>query len=205
MPLQNRVLPTGEIVADPARGMFTGNRGILHRPDRTLGVARWRHPHWLICALDHPRGVYHGAMPERGWTALFFLDEAVAIAAGHRPCAYCRREAFGRFRDGWAESHGGPARAGDIDAALHRARVRRTRAQLRYRAEGAHLPQGTLVLAEGRPLLLLADRALPYRTEGYRAPVDRPRGAVTVLTPAPAVAVLAAGYAPLLHPTAAAA
>ncbi|MEL7461823.1 MAG: hypothetical protein AAGJ39_12765, partial [Pseudomonadota bacterium] len=65
MPLQNRVMPTGEIVADPARGLFTGNRGILHGPDRTLGVRRWQHPHWVTCTLDHPRGIYHGPMPDR--------------------------------------------------------------------------------------------------------------------------------------------
>ncbi len=96
-PLQNRVLPTGEIVADPARGMFTGNRGIIHRPDGTLGTSRWSHPHWLVCTLTHPKGRYHGPMPDRGWSALFFLDEAVGFAAGHRPCHYCRRAAYQAF------------------------------------------------------------------------------------------------------------
>lgn len=90
MQLQNRVLPTGEFVASPARGNLTGNRGILHRLDGALGVSRWTHKHWIVCALDHPLGTYHGTIPERGWTALFSLDEAVALAAGHRPCAFCR-------------------------------------------------------------------------------------------------------------------
>jgi hypothetical protein len=97
MPLQNRVLPTGEMVAHPARGTLTGIRGILHGAGRTLGRARWRHPHWIVCALDHPRGLTRVPMTPGTWTELFFLDEAVALAAGHRPCAYCRRGAWRAF------------------------------------------------------------------------------------------------------------
>ena len=89
-PLQNRVLPTGEIVSDPARGLLMGNRGCIHRPDRTLGPARWRTKMWISCVLVW-RDVRRDVMPPGRWTALFFLDEATALAAGHRPCAYCRR------------------------------------------------------------------------------------------------------------------
>ena len=89
-PLQNRVLPTGEIVADPARGLFMGNRGCLHGSDRRLGGVRWRSKLWICCTLVW-RNVRRDPMPPGRWTALFFLDEATALAAGHRPCAYCRR------------------------------------------------------------------------------------------------------------------
>jgi hypothetical protein len=88
--LQNRVTPTGEIVADPARGMLMGNRGCIHGADRKLGVSRWRSKLWITCVLDW-RGRTRDVMPPGRWTALFFLDEATALAAGHRPCGYCRR------------------------------------------------------------------------------------------------------------------
>ncbi|WP_253279588.1 hypothetical protein [Loktanella sp. 3ANDIMAR09] len=90
MPLQNRVLPTQEIVADPARGTLTGNRGILHVADGVMGRARWKSKAWICCTLDW-QGRRRQLMTGRKWTELFFLDEATALAAGHRPCAYCRR------------------------------------------------------------------------------------------------------------------
>src|SRR5258708_10087998 len=90
LPLQNRVLPTGEIVAVPARGMLMGNRGCIHNGDRTLGVTRWRTKMWISCVLDWG-GRKRDVMPPGRWTALFFLDEATAMAAGDRPCGYCRR------------------------------------------------------------------------------------------------------------------
>lgn len=202
MPLQNRVLPTGEIVADPARGLFTGNRGILHGPGQTLGPRRWTHPHWITCALTHPRGLYHGPMPDRRWTALFFLDEAVALAAGHRPCAECRRAAYTRFRTAWSLAFGTRPRAPEIDASLHQARVTRARAQLRHQAPARDLPDGSFLLWQGRAHLVLGDRLLPFSPSGYGAPLDRPTAPVTVLTPRPTLAVLTAGYRPVLHPSA---
>lgn len=202
MPLQNRVLPTGEIVADPARGLFTGNRGIIHQPDGTLGTSRWSHKHWLICALDHPRGVYHGPMPERGWSALFFLDEAVALTAGHRPCHYCRRAAYHAFRDAWADGVADGADRAAMDGALHRARVTRTRQQIRHEAALDTLPDGAFVLLGDIPHLVRGDHLLPFAPTGYLAPIERPSQDVTVLTPRPTLAVLRAGFAPILHDTA---
>ncbi|CUH66868.1 hypothetical protein TG4357_02686 [Thalassovita gelatinovora] len=200
MTLQNRVLPTGEIVADPARGLFTGNRGILHRPDGSLGRPRWRHKHWLCCALRF-KDRYHGPMPERGWTALFFLDEAVALAAGHRPCHECRRADALRFRSAWEAAQGPVARLADIDIALHPARVCRNRKQTRFKARAETLPDGCFVLAP-EPALVLGDVIISFSTSGYGAKRIRPSGIVTVLTPATIVRTLAAGYRPVLHPTA---
>src|ERR1700684_4119617 len=99
-PLQNRVTPEGEIVADPARGTLMGNRGCLHRADRTLGVARWRSKMWICCVLQW-RDVRRDVMRPGRWTALFFLDEATALAAGHRPCGYCRRADHRWFGASW--------------------------------------------------------------------------------------------------------
>ena len=96
MALQNRVLPTGDIVADPHRGMFTGNRGIIHDPaTKTLLKKRWSSPAWLVCVCEF-EGRWREVMGGRSWTELFFLDEAVALAAGHRPCFFCRRAAIER-------------------------------------------------------------------------------------------------------------
>lgn len=194
MPLQNRVLLTGEIVADPARGGWTGNRGRL-RLDAAgrLGTARWAHTHWLVCTLTHPRGTYHGPRPARGWTPVFFHDEAVALAAGHRPCAYCRPAAYAAWAAGWATAFG---RAGHdaMDRALHAARVTRARAQVRHVAAAEALPDGVFVLLEGVAHLLHRGAALPFAAGGYGAARACPRGPVTVLTPAPSIAVLAAGY-----------
>ena len=199
MALQNRVLPTGEIVAIPERGQFTGNRGILRFDGDRLAVPRWQHRRWIICDLEHPRGRYHGPRPQRAWTALFFLDEAVALAAGHRPCAYCRPGAYGAYRAAWTRAFGSLASADAIDRALHAARVTRDRRQVTHVAQAGALPAGCLVAVEGASWLLTAVGMRPFTPAGYGPPRGRIGGAVDVLTPAPTVAVLAAGFAPVLH------
>lgn len=199
--LQNRVLPTGDIVADPARGMFMGNRGILHDDQQRLGTARWRLKGWVCCALSF-KGRHRKMMQPGRYTELFFLDEAVALAAGHRPCAECSRADYTRFRDAWAAAQGSQPTAPDMDRALHPARVTRSRAQVRHQAEARGLPDGVFVLWQDRPHLVSGDHALPFAPDGYGSATARPDGLVTVLTPAPTVAVLAAGYRPRLHPSA---
>jgi hypothetical protein len=199
--LQNRVLPTGDIIADPARGTLTGNRGILHDRNRTLGPRRWTHPHWISCALTY-RDTRRTPMTPGTWTELFFLDEAVAMAAGHRPCALCRRAAFRAFQAAWARGTGLPADAPAMDRALHAARVGRDRRQVRHVAAAATLPDGTYVLWQDTPHLLRGGLLHPFTPAAYGVPLPRPTGPVTVLTPAPMVAALAAGYAPLIHPSA---
>lgn len=206
MPRQNRVTPEGEIIATTARGLFLGNRGCLHDGAGRLGAARWRHPHWITCALAF-KNRRRALMQPNHWTELFFLDEAVALAAGHRPCAECRRAAFEAFRAALASGLGtAPLPAPRIDRLLHAARVTRSRRQITHAAEIAGLPDGTFLRLPGRPapLLALGDRLLPYAPEGYGTPLPRPAGGVAeVLTPAPTVTALRAGYAPVLHPSAA--
>ena len=124
MPLQNRVTPFGELVAAPERGSFTGNRGIIHDPiARTLLRKRWTTKAWLTCRLDY-KGIRRTVMGTGSWTELFFLDEATALAAGHRPCFLCRRDAAKIFQAKWAAGNGcSLPTAPQIDRALHRERL----------------------------------------------------------------------------------
>jgi hypothetical protein len=200
--LQNRVLPTGEIVADASyRGDLMGNRGILHDDAQRLGVARWRLKGWVCCALSF-KGRTRTVMAPVRYTELFFLDEAVALAAGHRPCAECRRADHNRFRAAWASATGMETRAPEMDKILHKARVTRGRAQVRHEAEAAFLPDGAFILWQDRAHLVQGGQLLPFASTGYEAGIARHEGLVTVLTPRPTLAVLAAGYAPTLHATA---
>ena len=199
MPLQNTVTPGGEIIADPARGTLMGNRGILHDAQQRLGRVRWRHPNWICCLLAF-KGRRREVMTPHRYTELFFLDEATALAAGHRPCCECRREDFRRFQAAWRRALGPDASAGAIDRALHRARVEpRTRRQIRFEAALDDLPDGTFVLLPDAPspLLVQGEWLHPWHPGGYRPPRERGSGRATVLTPVPVIAVLRAGYQPV--------
>ncbi|MGV8987841.1 MAG: hypothetical protein ACOH2H_16330 [Cypionkella sp.] len=198
MPLQNRVLPDQSIVADPARGLFTGNRGILHDETQTLRK-RWASKAWICCALQW-KDTRRTPMTGRSWTELFFLDEAVALAAGHRPCATCRRPAYAAFRTAWGQANLPGTKAAEVDAHLHAARLTPTRQQRRFAAEASHLPDGTFIL-HTTPHLLHGAQAFPYTPAGYLPPILRPNGPVEVMTPQPGVAVLRMGYRPALHPS----
>ncbi len=192
MSLQNRVQPTGEILATPMRGRYMGNRGILHDTHQKLGSARWRHKAWVCCVLSF-KNRHRPVMQPNNYTELFFLDEAVAFAAGHRPCAECRRADYNRLRD----ALGLTPPITKFDALLHTARaVPRSFGQQRYRADMQDLPEGAFILSDaGIAHLLHADELVPYSPAGYEAPVRRPKtGEVTVLTPRPLVAALQAGY-----------
>lgn len=202
MPRQNRVTPQGEIVAEPWRGSLTGNRGCLHDADGRIGRARWRSRAWIAC-LTAFRGRRREPMPPGRWTALFFWDEATALAAGHRPCGACRRADHLRFRAAWATAGLPGRRAAEIDAVLDAARTG-PRTGPRAEAEAALLPEGALVLdpADGATALLLADGgAFGWQpgTGGYAPRRPAPTGRVVLLTPAPVVAAIAAGYRPAMR------
>ena len=204
MPLQNRVTPWGEIVATPARGTFMGNRGgRLHDVEGRLGGRRWATKAWLICLLSF-RGRWSPVMPPNGYTRLFFLDEATALAAGHRPCAECRRPAFNAFMAAAAADLNGVPRAPVLDAQLHGERLDRHRRRATYRARLGALPDGAFIADDGgSPALVLGGRLYPWTSGGYGPPrAGDPAAAITVLTPPLSVAALTRGYAPAIHATA---
>ena len=216
MPLQNRVDPFGAIQAVPERGLFTGNRGIIHDPDtRTLLKKRWALQAWLICACEfrgrrrEPMGRNRPGGPDgaglAGWTELFFLDEVTALSAGHRPCFHCRRERaadfIGRFGAAFAIAE---PRAPMLDRRLHRDRPASGGTAPTVKAgELAGLPDGTMVARGGKAYALRGGTALPWSFAGYGKPVDFSELAeLILLTPLTTVAVLRQGYRPVWHPTA---
>jgi hypothetical protein len=194
---RNRVDPYGEIVAIEQRGLFMGNRGCIHR-DHTI-ARPWQVRRWITCVLEHKGWVAPKWVPGR-WTALFFWDEAVALSAGHRPCALCRHGDFVRWLDAWEAAFGERPRVDPIDRRLHDERVD-GRAKRRHAGAWSRLPPGAFVELDHQPHLVLADRLVPWSRAGYGDPVDRPaRGPATTLTPPSIVAVLREGYRPVIHP-----
>lgn len=202
MPLQNRVTPNGDIVFSSARGTLMGNRGCLHDAARTLGRRRWTTRSWVICLLSFG-GRRRELMRPGYYTELFFLDEATALAAGHRPCAECQREAWRRFAACWVAGAGldpRSVRAADLDRSLHAARVDRRRGKLTYPARFGDLPDGAMVVAGEGTFLKWQGAARPWSLEGYGPAVAlAAEREVTVLTPRPTVDALRMGYAQSLR------
>jgi hypothetical protein len=203
MPLQNRVAPTGELVAHPGRGLVYGNRGCLHdaggRIRRRYAVKRW-----ISCRLEFKGWHRHPLLQPGKFTELFFLDEATAFAAGHRPCALCRREDYDRFGEIWRGLHPRQRGADAMDAQLHQERLDGKR-QRQHDAQLEELPDGAYVLHEGTPRLVLGDEVLQWTPAGYTDRAPRPAGPAVLLTPPSLVHVLRAGWdgaVPLLHPSA---
>jgi hypothetical protein len=206
MPLQNRVTPLGDLVVHPGRGLVYGNRGCLH-DDHGRIRRRYAGKRWIACRLEF-RGWrrLHLLQPGR-FTELFFLDEATALAAGHRPCALCRREDYVRFTEVWRTLRLGPTGADAIDARLHDERIEpATRAQRRRAATLDEVPDGAFVLEDGEPWLVLGGRLLRWTAGGYVEARPRPRGRrTTLVTPPSLAAILGAGWSstlPLVHPSA---
>ena len=206
MPLQNRVTPFSELIADPARGLVYGNRGCLH--DATGRIRRrYNGKRWIACRLRFRDWHRQPLLQPGRFTELFFLDEATAFAAGHRPCALCRREDFNRFAEIWRALHGGQAGADAIDAQLHSERVDpETRGQLRRETALDELPDGAFVVRDGEPCLVLGASLLAWTPAGYATRSPRPAGdQVLLITPPSLVAVLRTGWdpvVPLVHPSA---
>jgi hypothetical protein len=201
MPLQNRVTPFGDIVAIAQRGTFIGNRGIIHDPTtRTLLGRRWTTKAWLVCLL-HFKGQRREVMGRRSWTELFFLDEAVALAAGHRPCFYCRREDAEAFRDAWAKGRRQALPlAPEMDAVLHAERLDHGRKRVHAIPGPAEaLPDGAMITADGAAYTLVRGRAFRWTEQGYGPAQEIPRAA-GLLTPPSILLAVCAGYRPHLHP-----
>jgi len=205
MTLQNRVTPLGELIADPARGLVYGNRGSLH-DDQGRIRRRYAGKRWIACRLRFKDWHRSSLMQPGRFTELFFLDEATAFAAGHRPCALCRREDHRRFVELWVARHPGQRGVDAMDAQLHEERVDpATRGHRLHRVESDQLPDGAFVLRDGDPWLVLAGELLRWTASGYTDREPRPREETAILvTPPSLVEVLRTGWdgaVPFLHPS----
>ena len=197
MALQNRVSPFGVLEADPARGTMMGNRGCLVNAAGDL-VRRWQVQRWITCVLEFKDRRRAALMAPGRYTELFFLDEATACAAGHRPCHECRRADAEAFGEAWRASHPRDARFAQIDARLHE---QRTRGAHRT-AACSELPDGTMVSLGGRAWVLVDGGLRAWTHAGYAESRAWPREPVTVLTPPATLAAMRAGWRPGLHPSA---
>ena len=204
MPLQNRVGPAGELFRTHARGTMMGNRGgVIHNSDREI-TRRFKSRRWITCVLEF-RGRHRIVMSERRYTELFFLDEAVAFAAGHRPCAECRRDRFNAFKEAWRRSRGqvSPPYADEMDLELHPARIDKRGEKLTYEAALGSLPDGCFVRVDGRSYLVQGGALLLWTPEGYlQREVVQQDLVATVLTPGPIVECFRQGYLSEIHESA---
>jgi hypothetical protein len=201
VPRQNRVTPFGSIIATPERGTLMGNRGVLHDGEGRIRRA-WQGKRWIVCLLAF-KGRKRAVMTPWHYTELFFLDEATALAAGHRPCAECRRERFNPFRRAWAAQSGNTHLPGaeEIDHRLHAERVAPDRSKRTFLAPLDGLPDGVFVKLEDAAFLVLAGELLRWSPGGYTGRRPRPAGLeVTVLTPPSTVGAIQAGYTPEMLP-----
>jgi hypothetical protein len=209
MPRQNRVTPFAEIVAVPERGMMMGNRGRLHDAEGRIRRP-WQVKRWLICLLEFNRRQRQVMAPDC-YTELFFLDEATALAAGHRPCFECRRKSFERFADAWAignriDISNGRLNADSIDDRLHEERAGPGRSKRTFVAKIDDLPDGVFVTLgedKDRAYLLSEGHLLAWSPGGYTGRRLWSNGEeVSVLTPRSTVAAILAGYVPEIHSSA---
>jgi hypothetical protein len=193
-PARNRVTPSGDIEAIPLRCAWTGNRGILHSGRE---IVRFHTGDlWITCALQF-RGRFHEQWRPHHYTFLFFHDEAVSFAAGHRPCAECRRASYNAYRAAWAEGLGVEIpSAALINRRLHAERiVRGTHTRRYHRLAWSDLPDGAFVWLDASPAVVVGDQLTRWTSEGYRGRSSRPRlGQAEVITPPATVAALRAGY-----------
>ncbi|MEZ8820418.1 hypothetical protein AB4264_10535 [Vibrio sp. 10N.261.55.B8] len=195
MPLQNRVSPSGELLADNARGSWLGNRGILHNEKKEI-IRPWKHINWVLCELnfkERKRQVFS----QNSYSELFFLDEATALSAGHRPCASCRRQRFDEFKQAWGAAQLSELKVEEIDKVLHQDRAIRGGKKVTYNEKLENLPNGVFVELEGKPWLIWRNELHEWRPDGYRARADIYGDLnVTVLTPKCMVEIIVAGFIP---------
>jgi hypothetical protein len=198
-PLRNRVTPAGELIATEHRGTMYGNRGVLHNEDLAL-VRRHQVRRWLVCVLEF-RGRRRPILRPRRYTELFFHDEAVALAAGHRPCAECRHAAYQSFLTAWTTARALPAKpaADDIDLVLHAQRGLVDGARVTYPALLSELPDGVFIVHDGEYWLANDDALHRWTAAGYADRIDQFDGPAAVLTPRATVEAMRAGYRPLIE------
>ncbi|MEO7312117.1 MAG: hypothetical protein ABIX01_17065 [Chitinophagaceae bacterium] len=209
MPLQNRVTPFGEIVSIPQRGLYTGNRGIIHNEQQQI-VRPFTLKAWITCTLKY-KNFQRLVMTGRKWTELFFLDEATAFAAGHRPCAFCRNKDFKQFKSHWLEANKPffswpDKQMKTIDLLLHKERMAKQKEKRFESAALSTLPAGTMVALNNDTkiaCLWYQNKLFKWCIEGYESPVEpKIETEVFVITPASIVRTFTQGYEPNVHPSA---
>lgn len=204
MPLQNRVTPFGSIVAHPAKGTLMGNRGCLHDAQKRLTGRRWTTQSWVTCALQF-KGWQRRIMTPGNYTELFFLDEATALAAGHRPCAECRRERFNTFMTAWSEanplSSQPRARVTEVDPIMHK--ERKVGISARPTMLPDDVPDGAMVSVRGSDAAWLRweNKFHLWSFAGYSAGGAAPAHELLLLTPPSTARALQAGFRPEVHPS----
>lgn len=206
MPRQNRVTPFGSIIATPERGQWLGNRGCIH--DEAGRIRRlYQTRRWIMCRLQY-KGMHRELLQPGRWTELFFLDEATALAAGHRPCAYCQRNRYNEFRSLWANANPDLTSslrpgADEIDVRLHAERLDAQRQRITYFESLASLPDATFIVHNEKPHLYHDSRLWAWRPGGYDKGIALPPAtSVAVLTPRSVVKTLAAGFSVQIDPSA---
>lgn len=210
MTLQNRVTPLGELQALNMRGEFLGNRGILHDDEKKI-VKKWRHKAWVTCSLQY-QGIRREIFSKGNYSELFFLDEATALSAGHRPCGDCRRERFKEFKLRWQMANARSTEAADangigigkIDQQMHAERTQRDGTKVTYQAILGELPDGVFVLIDGIAVLKWKSKFFDWSVTGYveRFNILSDTLVVDVLTPKSVVGAIKAGYVPQVHQSA---
>lgn len=198
---QNRVDPFGTLHASPARGELMGNRGILHDDAQQI-VRTHAHQNWVSCALSF-KGRHREIMQPGRYTELFFLDEATAFAAGHRPCAECRRARYREFTETWRRVHGEPSSGRSlpqtIDRILHAHRIARGGRKVTFEAATEDLPSGVIFLTGDRPILVWKGKHFDWSHHGYTQRMALVSGWVSVLTPRALLDCFALGFQPVVH------
>ena len=207
MPYQNRVNPAGDLLKISDRGAWMGNRGLLHN-DAGEVVRHWKLKAWIICLLDFKERQRQVFTPRR-YSELFFLDEATALSAGHRPCGECRYQDYRRFKNLWLLANSGQIenkspKVFEIDKILHQERISKGGEKVTYPAILGALPDGTFVMLPNDPNIYLLNGKYFYKWSpaGYQSKFKKKLTAkVTVLTPYSIVKTLMAGYLPQIHPS----
>ena len=205
--LQNRVDPWGRLCADANRGALMGNRGILHDDENRI-VRPWAHKAWVTCLLEFKSIKRAKPFSQGNYSELFFIDEATAFAAGHRPCAYCQRERHLKFKEAWvranqAEKTGAPILIADVDRLLHAERARKDGAKVTFDAALCSLPVGAMFEHQDTAYLVTPHGFLPWSFSGYGGRADMDTAAtVAVLTPRSVVQAFAHGFEPKFHSSA---
>jgi len=202
--LQNRVDPFGTIFKTKARGTLMGNHGVIHNHQQEIRRS-FKHKAWIACTLEF-KGRWRPVMSPNQYTELFFLDEATAFAAGHRPCSECRRDDFKRFKSCWIQ--GNPeygfnmkTSVQEIDAVLHRERIAGDKSKVTFGTKSSlEIPDGCFIVLNERPMVVCQGLLYTWTPFGYEEKIPIPEApTLTVLTPKSIVNAFRAGYSPRIH------